>query len=265
MEEIYMRIVNGHPVMLQAHRGVSTDCPENTMAAFKASVEQGYDVIELDPKFTKDNQCVVLHDRTLKRTGRNAAGEAIDLAIKEITLEEARKFEYGSWFAPEFKGEQIPLLADVLAFAKENNIPLKIDNVIESFTPEQTEILFDIIEKADLGALAGFTALNPEYLAAVAKRFPECVIHYDGPTDEEALKKVCDLTAGHPLIVWLPYSNRLTSWCKTPPVSVERAQMIRNVGAKIGVWIIEDEADLIDACARFAPDVIETTGSIKPD
>jgi hypothetical protein len=41
--------------------------------------------------------------------------------------------------------------------------------------------------------------------------------------------------------------------------------MIRNVGAKIGVWIIEDEADLIDACVRFAPDVIETTGSIKPD
>lgn len=260
-----MRIVNGHPVMLQAHRGVSTDCPENTMAAFKASVEQGYDVIELDPKFTIDNVCVVLHDRTLKRTGRNAAGEAEELAIKEITLEEARKFEYGSWFAPEFKGEQIPLLADVLDFAKANNIPLKIDNVIESFTPEQTEILFDIVEKADLGALAGFTALNPEYLAAVAKRFPECVIHYDGPTDEEALKKVCDLTAGHPLIVWLPYPNKLTSWCKTPPVSVERAQMIRDVGAKIGVWIIEDEADLVDACARFAPDVIETTGSIKPD
>ena len=47
---------------LQAHRGVSTDCPENTMAAFREAVSQGYDVIEFDPKFTRDGEIVVLHD-----------------------------------------------------------------------------------------------------------------------------------------------------------------------------------------------------------
>ena len=41
--------------------------------------------------------------------------------------------------------------------------------------------------------------------------------------------------------------------------------MVRAKGAKIGVWILEDEEDMIDACARFKPDVIETTGSLKPD
>ena len=40
---------------LQAHRGVSTDAPENTMAAFRLAVEQGYDIIEFDPKCTKDS------------------------------------------------------------------------------------------------------------------------------------------------------------------------------------------------------------------
>ena len=63
-----MRNVNGHFVALQAHRGVSTDAPENTFAAFEAAVKQGYDIIELDPKFTLDNQCVILHDKNLKRT-----------------------------------------------------------------------------------------------------------------------------------------------------------------------------------------------------
>ena len=48
---------------LQAHRGVSTDAPENTMAAFREAVRQGYEIIEFDPKFTKDNICVVLHDK----------------------------------------------------------------------------------------------------------------------------------------------------------------------------------------------------------
>ena len=41
---------------LQAHRGVSTEYPENTMASFEAAVLQGYDVIELDPNYTADGQ-----------------------------------------------------------------------------------------------------------------------------------------------------------------------------------------------------------------
>ena len=44
--------------MLDAHRGVSTEYPENTMSAFKAASEQGYEVIELDPAVTKDGVIV---------------------------------------------------------------------------------------------------------------------------------------------------------------------------------------------------------------
>ena len=128
-----MRTVNGHKVMLQAHRGVSTDCPENTMVAFRASVEQGYDWIELDPKFTADNQCVVLHDRYLDRTARTPDGKKPPekTPIESVTLAEARAYEYGSWHDAAFfnmvrplelvfssgmdKGEQIgPKTMDVL-------------------------------------------------------------------------------------------------------------------------------------------------------
>ena len=47
---------------LQAHRGVRSEYPENTIATFKASVDEGYDIIELDPKYTKDGKFVFLHD-----------------------------------------------------------------------------------------------------------------------------------------------------------------------------------------------------------
>lgn len=262
-----MRTVNGRTVALQAHRGVSTDCPENTMAAFRAAVEQGYDWIELDPKFTADNQCVVLHDRTINRTGRTPDGQTPPekTAIIDLTLEQARAYEYGSWQDAQFKGEQLPLLEEALLYAKANNMPIKIDNVIETFTAEQTEILFSIIEKTEMQGLAGFTCTKPEYLAAVVARFPNTTVHYDGPVDEEKLAAVTGLLKNNPLIVWLPYPNRLTSWCTTPPVSDERVAMVRATGAKVGVWIIEDDADMIDACTRFAPDIIETTGLLKPD
>lgn len=260
-----MKNVNGFWVGLQAHRGVSTDCPENTMAAYAAAVEQGYDVIEMDPKFTRDDRCVLLHDRTLNRTARRGDGTAVEAAIAELTLEEARAFEYGGWFGAAFAGEPIPLLEDVLAFAKERGVSLKLDNVIESFTPSQTELLFGLVERSGLGELAGFTCTRTDYISAVAARFPEATVHYDGPVDAERLSAVVQAKQGNRLTVWLPYANRLTSWCSAPPASEERAELVRKSGAKLGLWIIEDEDELADACARFAPDIVETTGAIKPD
>ena len=65
------------PYILEAHRGVGTDAPENTLAALKLAKEQGYGMIEVDTKFTSDDRCVLLHDNTVNRTGRNADGSEI--------------------------------------------------------------------------------------------------------------------------------------------------------------------------------------------
>ena len=99
-----MRNINGHSVMLQAHRGDSAQRPENTMAAFRSAVAHRFDLIELDPKFTRDNQCVILHDRTIARTGRDRDGRCADTPIAEMTLAEARAYEYGGWFGAQFAG-----------------------------------------------------------------------------------------------------------------------------------------------------------------
>ena len=49
-------------IRLQAHKGYSAAAPENTMTAFKAACDAGYAFIELDPKFTSDGVCVLIHD-----------------------------------------------------------------------------------------------------------------------------------------------------------------------------------------------------------
>ena len=172
-----MRNINGHSVMLQAHRGDSAQRPENTMAAFRSAVAHRFDLIELDPKFTRDNQCVILHDRTIARTGRDRDGRCADTSIAEMTLAEARAYEYGGWFGAQFAGEPLPLLEDALRFAHENHIAIKLDNVIESFTSAQTAILLDVVEKSGAADVIGFTCTRPDYAAAVTARFPKATIH----------------------------------------------------------------------------------------
>ena len=61
----------------QAHRGVLTEFPENTMPAVGAAATQGYDYIELDPNFTKDAKCVIMHDKSINRTCRDKNGNVI--------------------------------------------------------------------------------------------------------------------------------------------------------------------------------------------
>ena len=106
---------------ITAHRGASVKYPENTMAAFRGAKKLGADWIELDVQQTKDRQIVVSHDTNLARvTGVNK--DIIDMNYSEI-----EKLDAGSFFNKKFKGEKIPLLKEVLQYAKDNNIRLNIE------------------------------------------------------------------------------------------------------------------------------------------
>lgn len=91
-----------------AHRGASSEAPENTMSAFRKALELGSGHIELDVRRTIDNKVVVIHDKLLNRT-TNGDGEVI-----ERTYNYVKKLDAGTWFSSEFKGEPVPLLEHVL-------------------------------------------------------------------------------------------------------------------------------------------------------
>lgn len=114
-----------HPVMMVvAHRGSSGAAPENTLAAFHRAAEAGADMIELDIRLTADDELVVFHDRTLRRT-TNGRGP-----VRGFTLAELRRLDAGSWFSHRYAGEPIPTLATVLDRLPESvglNIEVKTD------------------------------------------------------------------------------------------------------------------------------------------
>ena len=100
------------------HRGHSIDQPENTMAAFRRAVELGGTSLEIDIVMSGDGDIVVLHDLTVDRT-TNGRGFAEDMTNAEICALDA-----GSAFHEKFAGERVPLLSDILVFAREEQIGL---------------------------------------------------------------------------------------------------------------------------------------------
>ena len=93
--------------LIIAHRGDVANAPENTLPAFRSAYERGADGIELDVRLTRDQQLVVFHDRTLKRTGGRRG------LVSNATLEEVRALDVGGWFSPDFRGERAPTLDEV--------------------------------------------------------------------------------------------------------------------------------------------------------
>ena len=246
----------------QAHKGVSTENPENTMPAFKASIEQGYNIIELDVSVMKDMKFVLLHDSTINRTARNYDGTEISeqIEIGKITYAEALNYDFGIAVSEKFRSTCIPLFEDVLKLASENGTYLNIDNKYQCFTSEQKEAFFSLIKPYETTAC--LTCSDIEEIKRASDFFPQMSFHYDGAVTEEKLTLLSKIVPKNRLTVWMPYKNSATSWVKVPFADRETARIIKKY-AKLGIWILSKYSELEEAIALGA-DVIETNGEIKP-
>ncbi len=255
-------------IRLQAHKGDSVNAPENTMAAFRAACNEGYEFIELDPKFTSDGVCVLHHDWTVNRTGRTADGSSLppDTRVDGLSLTDLKALDFGVWFSEEFRGETIPTFEEAIPYVLSRGVSVKVDNVWERFTNEQQASLFDLVRRIgalhpDTGARIGMTCAGLENVARVAKELPEAAIHYDGFVDDDALAALDESAAGRELYIWLRFHNAKTAWNKNPPVDAEYAEKVKRHG-RLGIWLIDDEDEMPEVSA-FEPYVVETNGGVK--
>jgi glycerophosphoryl diester phosphodiesterase len=66
-----------------AHRGLSAERPENTLAAFQAAADAGFRALEMDLRLTADGEVVVLHDAGLERT-TDGNGRVADMRYDDL-------------------------------------------------------------------------------------------------------------------------------------------------------------------------------------
>ncbi|SET58907.1 glycerophosphodiester phosphodiesterase [[Clostridium] polysaccharolyticum] len=99
-------------VKITAHRGFSSQAPENTLEAFQAAIDSMSDFVEFDVQQTKDGELIILHDSNLQRTcGKNKF-------IWNASFEEVRRFDAGAWFSDDYAGVQIPTLEESITLCK---------------------------------------------------------------------------------------------------------------------------------------------------
>lgn len=134
-----------------AHRGYHVQAPENTMPAFAAAAEAGYQFLESDVHFTKDGVAVLCHDSTINATARNADGSKI-VGVKSIqfmTYEQLLPYDFGIAAGEAYRGTRIPTFREWIAFCREADVTPYIE-LKSSMTTEQVQTLMQLVEEAGM-------------------------------------------------------------------------------------------------------------------
>ncbi|MFC7430426.1 MULTISPECIES: glycerophosphodiester phosphodiesterase family protein [unclassified Agrococcus] len=96
-----MRFLEGPRPRILAHRGLATEAPENTLAAFRAADAVGATHVESDVRVSADGVAVLHHDASLERV----AGSSV--RVEDATFAELQAIDLGG-------GHGVPALADAL-------------------------------------------------------------------------------------------------------------------------------------------------------
>ncbi|MBQ2686240.1 MAG: PHP domain-containing protein, partial [Clostridia bacterium] len=246
----------------QAHRGVSSECPENTLSSIERAIRQGYDLVEIDPSVTLDKKIVLLHDQTINRVARKSDGRSIDtpLYIKDLSYKDLLTYDFGLHKSVKFRGEKITLLSEALELSSKKGVTLKIDNKIERFSDGDYENLFSIINSS-----GAYTAITCSCVDAVKKALSHLArgeIHYDGEISRDILAYLREICGTLKLVVWMPLENSHTSWFKKGFITKEAALLIKEF-ASLGIWTLYT-ADELTIASELGADIIETSGNLKP-
>jgi len=224
---------------LISHRGLSSAAPENTFAALEAAYDAGLRIIEVDVQMTADNVPMLLHDSSIDRTSDGSG------SIKKLTFEQAKAYDYGSWFGSAFAGQQIPALAEALAWAKSKDVALELDLASRGFTNVQKYLIYSTVRDADMLGQVVFTATDRE-LDFYRMCNKNIIVSVSVITSVDAANKILpDYMDGGLVLASVPVGN----------LSGNLIDCIHDFGMKVKVWTVNEEAKLRE-CINYGADFV---------
>lgn len=123
-------------IKIISHRGANMYAPQNTIHAFRRSLELSANGFETDVHLTADGVPVICHNYTIDETS-NGKG-----AIASMTLNELLQYDFGGYYSRIYKDTKIPTLDEFLELVAGSDI--EVMN-IELKTPKDGNL--DIVAK----------------------------------------------------------------------------------------------------------------------
>ncbi|MBD5137480.1 MAG: glycerophosphodiester phosphodiesterase [Lachnospiraceae bacterium] len=208
---------------ITAHRGASAKYPENSMSAFEGAVELGADWIELDVQQTKDGEIIVMHDSNFKRTtGKNCN-------VWKMKYEDVENLDCGKWFSKDYKGERVPLLKDVVEYAKAEGIKLNIELKPTGHEKDFEKAVIDIVNEYEYKNRCVITSQNYKALKNVKKYDEEITTVY---VMGVAYGNILKLTAADNFSIKYYYATD------------ELIKRVHNAGKELYVWTVNSESSI---------------------
>ena len=241
-------------LMAIAHRGFSSEAPENTLAAIELAKAYGYNAVELDISWTKDGIPVLLHDSTIGRTS-NAPNNA---KCSDMTYQDLLKYDFGSWAGEQFAGTKIPTFSEALDCCA--------DNKLEFFAELKDTKDFDyakaqklVQEVIDSGMQENITwiSFDKKALSLIDKAMSDANLNSklgylsrDSVTNN-TINTLNDLKDGDNEVFLDIKASKLTS---------SGINKLKNAGFEYGVWTVNDAKQILNlddmGCITITSDVI---------
>lgn len=226
------------PVELVAHRGESHDAPENTLAAVRLAWARGADAVELDVRLTADGRLIAIHDADTERV----TGGGRKLVVADHTADALRQLDGGAWKDPQFAGERLPTLEEVLATLPPD--PTKRFFIEVKAGPEAAGPLAAAIEAAGRPpAQTAVISFNLDACRSVKQRLPELKVYHlsSFKRDEETgeVKPVVDDLIRDAKAANLDGLDLAFKG----PIDAAFVKQVHDAGLEVHVWTVDDPAD----------------------
>ena len=197
------------------------------MAAEKTNV----DGIESDVHISKDGKLVIFHDASVERTS-NGTG-----FIRDLTYAELLELDIGAWKSPEFAGQRIWTLGQLLDFCRETRLLLNLE--LKNY-----EVFYDGLEQRVIDEICARGMQEQVFVSSFnhisMQRFKELCpeidtgLLYDKPLlDMEYYLLRSNADNVHPRYTLLQYQPELMD-------------LFHGRGMRVNTWKVNDEESMED-------------------
>ena len=208
--------------MIMAHRGYSAQAPENTIPAFQKCIDNRFTAAELDVQMLADGTVVVLHDDNLKRT------TGVDKNVWEVTYDEIKDLDNGSFFNESFAGTAIPTFDEVIRLAghEKDKLYLNIEIKRNGHDDGIVEKVVEIIRENNYMDYCDVTSQDYETLEEVRRVDPEILTAY---TSAIGIGDIDTLDAADIISIQETFAT------------YENIDRIHRAGKRVFVWTVNEE------------------------